>query len=142
MSRFYSTRACSIQAKWYNRTTSFITATQTTLRITYLSPSDSRAIKTKTQVRNLAVLIDSGLSFCSHSKAITKSAFYHLKKFYLVYNHSIILGQNTYLISLKNINLVGLRLATVLYTGRTNFLIISNEKLLLHFRIKFYSIVF
>ena len=30
-------------------------------------------------VRNLSVLIDSDLNFNSHMKAITKSAFYHLK---------------------------------------------------------------
>ena len=31
-------------------------------------------------VKNLGVTIDSDLSFSSHMKAITKSAFYHLKK--------------------------------------------------------------
>ncbi len=35
--------------------------------------------KTKEQVKNLGVLIDSDLSFNSHIKAIKKSAFYHLK---------------------------------------------------------------
>ncbi len=41
---------------------------------------DSRAVKSKIQVRNPGVLIDSHLSFSSHIKAITKSAFYHLKQ--------------------------------------------------------------
>lgn len=36
---------------------------------------DSRAIKTKTQVSELCALIDSALSFRSHIRAITKSAF-------------------------------------------------------------------
>ena len=39
----------------------------------------SRGQTTKNQVRNLGVTLESDLSFSSHVKAITKSAYYHLK---------------------------------------------------------------
>ncbi|XDV11838.1 hypothetical protein PO909_000647 [Leuciscus waleckii] len=39
----------------------------------------SRGQTTKNQVRNLGVTLQSDLSFSSHVKAITKSAYYHLK---------------------------------------------------------------
>ena len=37
------------------------------------------SLKTRDQVRNLGVLIDSDLNFSSHIKSITKTAFYQLK---------------------------------------------------------------
>jgi hypothetical protein len=40
---------------------------------------DTKGLKAKDTVKNLGVLIDSDLNFNSHMKAITKSAFYHLK---------------------------------------------------------------
>ncbi len=40
---------------------------------------DSRGQTTKNQVRNLGVILETDLSFSSHVKAITKSAYYHLK---------------------------------------------------------------
>ncbi len=40
---------------------------------------DSRGQTTKNQVRNLGVILGSDLSFSSHVKAVTKSAYYHLK---------------------------------------------------------------
>ena len=40
---------------------------------------ESLFLKTRDQVRNLGVLIDSDLTFSSHIKSITKTAFYHLK---------------------------------------------------------------
>jgi len=40
---------------------------------------DTRGLKTKNQVRNLGMSLESDLSFSSHVKAITKSAYYHLK---------------------------------------------------------------
>ncbi|KAK0143133.1 hypothetical protein N1851_018750 [Merluccius polli] len=40
---------------------------------------ESLSLKTRDQVRNLGVLIDSDLTFSSHIKSITKTAFYHLK---------------------------------------------------------------
>ncbi|KAI2646255.1 hypothetical protein H4Q32_024563 [Labeo rohita] len=40
---------------------------------------DSRGQTTKNQVRNLGVILESDLSFSSHVKAVTKSAYYHLK---------------------------------------------------------------
>ena len=40
---------------------------------------DSRGQTTKNQVRNLGVILDTDLSFSSHVKAVTKSAYYHLK---------------------------------------------------------------
>ncbi len=40
---------------------------------------DSRGQTTKNQVRNLAVILETDLSFSSHVKAVTKSAYYHLK---------------------------------------------------------------
>ncbi len=40
---------------------------------------DSRAQTTKNQVRNLGVILETDLSFSSHVKAVTKSAYYHLK---------------------------------------------------------------
>ncbi len=43
---------------------------------TYL---DSRAQTTKNQVKNLGVILETDLSFSSHVKAVTKSAYYHLK---------------------------------------------------------------
>ncbi|KAF7703402.1 hypothetical protein HF521_022409, partial [Silurus meridionalis] len=48
-----------------------------TLKVnTYL---DSRGLKTQNKVRNLGVILDSDLNFSSHVKAISKSAYYHLK---------------------------------------------------------------
>ncbi len=35
---------------------------------------------TKNQVKNLGVILDTDLSFSSHVKAVTKSAYYHLKR--------------------------------------------------------------
>ncbi|KAI2645033.1 putative RNA-directed DNA polymerase from transposon BS [Labeo rohita] len=40
---------------------------------------DARGQTTKNQVRNLGVILKSDLSFSSHVKAVTKSAYYHLK---------------------------------------------------------------
>uniref|UniRef100_A0A672KIL5 Reverse transcriptase domain-containing protein n=1 Tax=Sinocyclocheilus grahami TaxID=75366 RepID=A0A672KIL5_SINGR len=40
---------------------------------------DSRGLTTKNQVRNLGVILETDLSFSSHVKAVTKSAYYHLK---------------------------------------------------------------
>ena len=40
---------------------------------------NKKGLKAKDTVRNLGVLLDSDLNFNSHMKAITKSAFYHLK---------------------------------------------------------------
>ena len=37
-------------------------------------------MKTKNPVRHLGVLIDSDLSFSNHTKAVTKTASYHLKQ--------------------------------------------------------------
>ncbi len=40
---------------------------------------DSRGQTTKNQVKNLGVILETDLSFSSHFKAVTKSAYYHLK---------------------------------------------------------------
>ncbi len=40
---------------------------------------DSRGQTAKNQVRNLGVILETDLSFSSHVKAVTKSAYYHLK---------------------------------------------------------------
>ncbi len=40
---------------------------------------DSRGQTTKNQVRNLGMILETDLSFSSHVKAVTKSAYYHLK---------------------------------------------------------------
>ncbi len=40
---------------------------------------DSMRQTTKNQVRNLGVILETDLSFSSHVKAVTKSAYYHLK---------------------------------------------------------------
>ncbi len=40
---------------------------------------DSRGQSTKNQVRNLGVILETDLSFSSHVKSVTKSAYYHLK---------------------------------------------------------------
>ncbi len=40
---------------------------------------DSRGQTTKNQVRNLGVILETDLCFSSHVKAVTKSAYYHLK---------------------------------------------------------------
>ncbi len=40
---------------------------------------DSRGQTTKNQVRNIGVILETDLSFSSHVKAVTKSAYYHLK---------------------------------------------------------------
>ncbi len=40
---------------------------------------DSRGQTTKNQVRNLGLILETDLSFSSHVKAVTKSAYYHLK---------------------------------------------------------------
>ncbi len=41
---------------------------------------DSRGQTTKNLINNLGVILDTDLSFSSHVKAVTKSAYYHLKK--------------------------------------------------------------
>ncbi len=41
---------------------------------------DSRGQTTKNKVKNLGVILETDLSFSSHVKAVTKSAYYHLKK--------------------------------------------------------------
>ena len=48
-------------------------------RIAVSKHLESLSLKTRDQVRNLGVLIDSDLTFSSHIKSITKTAFYHLK---------------------------------------------------------------
>ncbi len=40
---------------------------------------DSRVQTTKNKVKNLGVILETDLSFSSHVKAVTKSAYYHLK---------------------------------------------------------------
>ncbi len=40
---------------------------------------DSRGLTTKNQVKNLGVILETELSFSNHDKAVTKSAYYHLK---------------------------------------------------------------
>ncbi len=40
---------------------------------------DSRGQTTKNNVKNLGVILETDLSFSSHVKAVTKSAYYHLK---------------------------------------------------------------
>ncbi len=40
---------------------------------------DSRGQTAKTQIKNLGVILETDLSFSSHVKAVTKSAYYHLK---------------------------------------------------------------
>ncbi len=40
---------------------------------------DSRGQTTKNQSKNLGVILETDLSFSSHVKAVTKSAYYHLK---------------------------------------------------------------
>ena len=48
-------------------------------RIAVSKHLESLSVKTRDQVRNLGVLIDSDLTFSSHIKSITKTAFYQLK---------------------------------------------------------------
>ena len=48
-------------------------------RIAVSKHLESLSLKTRDQVRNLGVLIDSDLTFSSHIKSITKTAFYQLK---------------------------------------------------------------
>ncbi|MGL5101460.1 MAG: hypothetical protein ACRC6N_02725, partial [Plesiomonas sp.] len=38
---------------------------------------DLRGLKTQSKVKNLGVILESDLSFSSHIKAISKSAYYH-----------------------------------------------------------------
>ena len=45
------------------------------------APLNDKALKIKEWVKNFGVLIDSDISFNSHVKAITKSAFYHIKAY-------------------------------------------------------------
>ncbi len=45
---------------------------------------DSRGQTTKNQVRNLGVILETDLSFSSHVKAVTKSAYYHLKNIAII----------------------------------------------------------
>ncbi len=40
---------------------------------------ESRGQSTTNQVKNLGVILETDLSFSSHVKAVTKSAYYHLK---------------------------------------------------------------
>ncbi len=42
---------------------------------------DSRGQTTKNQVKNLGVILETDLSFSFHVKAVTKSAYYDLKKY-------------------------------------------------------------
>lgn len=48
-------------------------------RVTVSKHLESLSVETKDQVRNLGVLIDSDLTFNSHIKSVTKTAFYQLK---------------------------------------------------------------
>ncbi|RJG15175.1 hypothetical protein D4A39_16695, partial [Alcanivorax profundi] len=50
-----------------------------TQRESVSSHLESLSLKPKNQVRNLGVIMDSDLNFNSHIKAITSTAFYHLK---------------------------------------------------------------
>ncbi len=47
---------------------------------------DSRGQTTKNQVINLGVILETDLSFSSHVKAVTKSAYYHLKNIARIIN--------------------------------------------------------
>ncbi len=41
---------------------------------------DSMGLTTKNQVKNIGVILKTDLSYSTHVKAVTKSAYYHLKK--------------------------------------------------------------
>ncbi len=45
---------------------------------------DSRGQTTKNQVKNLGVILETDLSFSSHVKAVTKSAYFHLKNIAII----------------------------------------------------------
>ncbi len=45
---------------------------------------DSRGQTTKNKVRNLGGILETDLSFSSHVKAVTKSAYYHLKNIAII----------------------------------------------------------
>ncbi len=45
---------------------------------------DSRAQTTKNRVKNLGVILETDLSFSSHVKEVTKSAYYHLKNIAII----------------------------------------------------------
>ena len=62
-------------------------------RVSFSKHLDSLALKSKGHGQNIDVLIDSDLTFTSHVKAITKTAFYHLTN---IANH-----QNSLLSSYK-----------------------------------------
>ena len=49
-------------------------------RIKVAAQSESRGPETKTQVRNLVVLIDSDLNFSSYIKTAMKTSFYQVKQ--------------------------------------------------------------
>lgn len=48
-------------------------------RIRITTHLNAKDLKPKDTIENLGVVMDSNLSFNSHMKAISKSAFYHLK---------------------------------------------------------------
>ncbi len=51
---------------------------------------DSSGQTTKNQVKNLGVILETDLRFSSHVKAVTKSAYYHLKTLQeLVYSQDL-----------------------------------------------------
>ncbi len=45
---------------------------------------DSTGQTTKNQVKNIGVILETDLSFSSHVKAVTKSAYYHLKNIAII----------------------------------------------------------
>ncbi len=49
------------------------------LKVNAYLDSRGQSQTTKNQVRNLGVILETDLSFSSHVKAVTKSAYYHLK---------------------------------------------------------------
>ncbi len=62
---------------------------------------DSRGQTTKNQVKNLGVILETDLSFSSHVKAVTKSAYYYLKniariRFFVELVHAFITSRVDY----------------------------------------------
>ncbi len=95
---------------------------------------DFRGQTTKNQVKNLGVILETDLSFSSHVKAVTKSAYYHLKNIARIrcFVSSQDLKKLVYTFITSRVDycnglLTGLPKKTIRQLQLTNFVIVMDE---------------